>query len=60
MNTHFRFVRMDGRVDHEVIFNDFKGVRFGLVFYISFDPKIHKPTPKLHRPKYVWPVEQDA
>eukprot|EP00854_Cymbomonas_tetramitiformis_P005062 gene5062-6163_t len=50
MDTHFRFVRMDGRIDHEVVYNTFKGVRFGMVFYNSYDPKITMPTPKLLRP----------
>ena len=59
MDTQARFVRMDGRIDHEVVYNDFKGVRFGLVFYKSYDPKIDKPTPKLHRPRYVWPFDKD-
>eukprot|EP00854_Cymbomonas_tetramitiformis_P010623 gene10623-12563_t len=44
MDTQLRFVRMDGRIDHEVIYNDFKGVRFGLVFYKSYDPMIEKPA----------------
>ncbi|KAK3260409.1 hypothetical protein CYMTET_30629 [Cymbomonas tetramitiformis] len=57
MNTCYRVVNMDGRIDHEVVFGKFQGVRYAIVFYKSWDPKLPKPAQFMHEPQYVWRLE---
>ena len=45
--------KMDGRLPHEVITNDFQGTRFTLVWFKTYDHRKTEPDPICNTPHYV-------
>jgi hypothetical protein len=49
----YKLIKMDGRLAHQVIKDNFQGVRYTVVCYQSWNSHITKKLPIFHTPKYV-------
>ena len=54
INYRHKIIRMDGRLDHEVVKHHFKGTRYSIIAYKNYDKRIIEPTPILLKPKVVF------
>ena len=54
INYCHKIIRMDGRLDHEVVKHHFKGTRYSIIAYKNYDKRIIEPTPILLKPKVVF------
>ena len=49
-----RVLKMDGRAPHCVVKSSFRGERFAVIWYKSYDERITAPTPILTTPHFVY------
>ena len=57
INYRHRVVKMDGRLGHEVVTEEFKGTRFAVIAYKAYDERITEPTPILMEPEIVFSMD---
>ena len=50
---HYKICKMDGRLPHEVILEEFKGTRFVVVWFKVYDHRKPKPDAIFERPHFV-------
>ena len=53
-----KIIKMDGRLNHEVVKDNFKGTRFAVIAYKNYDERITAPIPILQTPKVVFEMEE--
>ena len=49
-----KVVKFDGRLPHEVVFNNFTGERFAVIFYKNYDSRKNTPDPIFPVPEIVY------
>ena len=49
----YRVFTFDGRLPHQLKFDNFEGTRFAVLVYKAFDTSFYRETPFLHAPGYV-------
>lgn len=60
INYRHRIIKMDGRLDHEVVMEKFEGTRFAVIAYKGYDERIKAPTPILEQPEIVFSMDDTA
>ena len=49
-----KIAKFDGRLPHEVVTDDFRGERFSIIWYKTYDSRKVTPDPVLDAPRLVW------
>lgn len=57
INYRHRIIKMDGRLDHEVVMEEFEGIRFAVIAYKGYDERIKAPSPILEQPEIVFSMD---
>jgi hypothetical protein len=54
LDNHEKIAKFDGRLPHEVVMDEFRGVRFTVIWYKNYDHRKTEADPILQVPSIVW------